>query len=186
MHQRISRSDKPDAGVMTERLSLQAPNLSDFPDMIALWSDPDVVRYIGGRVFSEEEIWQRLLRYRGHWAMLGYGYWTIRERGTGAYVGEIGFADWHRPGLPELAGSPEGGWVLCPPMHGKGYAGEALIAALAWLDRAVKPSASACIIAPDNVASLKLAERCGYRIARTGTYRDSETCILTREHAEAG
>ncbi|PCG14321.1 GNAT family N-acetyltransferase [Sphingomonas adhaesiva] len=186
MHHRVLASKKLDAANVTERLSLQMPALSDLPDMVALWSDPEVVRYIGGRVLSDEEIWQRLLRYRGHWALLGYGYWTVRERGTGAFVGEIGFADWHRPGLPELEGSPEGGWVLPPSMHGKGYASEALDAALAWLDRTVKPSSSACIIAPDNVASLKLAERSGYRLVRKGIYRDSETCILTREHAGPG
>lgn len=186
MHERISQGGMAGAAIATDRLSLQAPNLSDFPDMVALWSDPDVVRYIGGRVFSDEEIWQRLLRYRGHWALLGYGYWTIRERSTGAYVGEISFADWHRSGLPELGGSPEGGWVLRPSMHGKGYASEALAAALAWLDRTMKPPSSVCIIAPDNVASLKMAERSGYRIVRKGIYRDSETCILMREHAGTG
>ncbi|MFD2781148.1 GNAT family N-acetyltransferase [Novosphingobium pokkalii] len=117
MHERISQGDMAGAAIATDRLSLQAPDLSDFPDMVALWSDPDVVRYIGGRVFSDEEIWQRLLRYRGHWALLGYGYWTIRERGTGAYVGEIGFADWHRSGLPEL-GEP-GGRLGASPFHAR-------------------------------------------------------------------
>ncbi|MFD2781149.1 GNAT family N-acetyltransferase [Novosphingobium pokkalii] len=54
-------------------------------------------------------------------------------------------------------------------MHGKGYASEALAAALAWLDRTMKPPSSVCIIAPDNVASLKMAERSGYRIVRKGS-----------------
>ncbi len=168
----------------TERLTLRWPELSDLPAMTALWGDSDVVRYIGGKPFSAEDVWQRLLRYRGHWALLGYGYWIIRERTTGAFVGEIGFADWHRTGLAELAGRPEGGWVLSPAMQGRGYAGEALDAVLAWLDRTLGSPSSACIIAPDHGRSLRLAERRGYRIVRRATYRDSDTCVLLRERPD--
>lgn len=181
MEDQLASPVRSDAPLLSERLTLRLPELADLADMTALWGDSEVVRYIGGRPFSAEEVWQRLLRYRGHWALLGYGYWTIRERGTDAFVGEIGFADWHRTGLPELVGCPEGGWVLSPAMQGKGYAGEALDTALAWLDRLADTPSSACIIAPDNKPSLRLAQRRGYRIVRQATYRDSKTCVLVRE-----
>ncbi|MEH3099719.1 GNAT family N-acetyltransferase [Sphingomonas adhaesiva] len=184
MHAHSSGSEV-EAGLATARLTLRRPELADFADMVVLWGDPEVVRYIGGRASSEEEVWQRLLRYQGHWALLGYGYWTIREATTGAFVGEVGFADWHRSGLPDIIGKPEGGWVLSPTMQGKGYAGEALDAAMAWLDRTIEPTASTCIIAPENRRSLRLAQRRGYRIVRQTTYRDSETCILVRERQAA-
>ena len=171
--------------IVTNRLTMRWPALSDLPDMAELWSDPKVVRYIGGRAFTQEEIWQRLLRYRGHWALLGYGYWTIRETATGAFVGEIGFGDWRRTGLPELVGRPEAGWVLTPAMQGKGYAGEALDAALDWLEKAIRPSSSVCIIAPENKPSLRLAERRDYQIVRQATYGETDTFILVRGHLPA-
>ncbi len=186
MYPHISTTSSGEVGLTTARLTLQPSELSDFADMVALWGDAEVVRYIGGRAFSEEEAWQRLLRYRGHWALLGYGYWTIREAATGAFVGEIGFADWHRAGLPELVGRPEGGWVLDPAMQGKGYAGEALDAALAWLECTINPPSTTCIIAPENERSLQLAQRRGYRIVRQATYRESHTCVLVRERHKDG
>ena len=45
--------------------------LDDFLDSFAMWSDPEVIRYIGGKPFTREEVWARLLRYAGHWAHAG-------------------------------------------------------------------------------------------------------------------
>ena len=61
-----------------------------------MWADPEVTRYIGGRPFGVEEVWTRLLRYAGHWALLGYGYWAVIEKSSGRFVGEAGLADFHR------------------------------------------------------------------------------------------
>ena len=48
-----------------------------------MWSDAEVTRFIGGKPLSGEEVWARILRYAGHWSMLGYGYWLIEEKATG-------------------------------------------------------------------------------------------------------
>lgn len=172
--------------ILTDRLTMRLPEVSDFADMVQLWSDPDVVRYIGGRTSTDDEVWQRLLRYRGLWALVGYGYWTIRETKTGDFVGEMGFADWHRAGLPQLKGVPEGGWVLTSAMQGKGYAREALNAALQWLDRSITPRTSACIIAPENRRSLRLAEQCGYREVSRTAHRQTDTLVMVRDHLPRG
>jgi RimJ/RimL family protein N-acetyltransferase len=37
---------------------------------------------------------------------------------------------------PSLGSAPEAGWVMAPRAHGKGYATEAVRAALAWADAA--------------------------------------------------
>jgi RimJ/RimL family protein N-acetyltransferase len=50
----------------TERLILRAPTLDDFADSLAMWADPTVTRFIGGRPHTKEEVWSRLLRYIGH------------------------------------------------------------------------------------------------------------------------
>ncbi|WP_395336532.1 GNAT family N-acetyltransferase [Novosphingobium sp. BL-8H] len=46
--------------------------------------------------------------------------------------------------------------------HGRGYASEAGRAAQAWFD-ATQAKLTACLIAPANIPSLRLAERLGYR-----------------------
>jgi RimJ/RimL family protein N-acetyltransferase len=163
----------------TARLELVAPTAAHFADSAALWSDPDVVRHIGGRAFTQEEVWGRVLRYIGHWSALGFGYWVARERLTGAFVGELGFADWRREMSLGVAGQPEAGWVISPAAHGHGYATEGMQAALAWAD-ANLGAHSWCIIDPLNTASLRVADKLGYReIART-LYRGDTTIVLQR------
>jgi len=76
-----------------------------------MWGDPEVTRYIGGRPFTAEEVWSRLLRYIGHWQWIGFGTWVAEERATGAFVGEIGFCDYRREIDPPLD-LPEAGWAL--------------------------------------------------------------------------
>ena len=121
--------------IETGRLLLRGYRLDDFTACAALWADPYVTRFIGGRPLSAEESWARLLRYAGHWGLLGFGYWVIEEKSSGEFVGELGFADWKREIEPAIQ-VPEAGWVLATEAHGKGYATEALPrAALAWAGR---------------------------------------------------
>ncbi len=157
----------------TERLTLRPHSLADFDVFAAMWSDPAVVRYIGGRPFSREECWSRLLRQMGHWSLLGYGFWAVEESATGEFIGEIGFADLHRDIDPPIT-APELGWVLVPPAHGKGYATEAVRAALAH-QSSFDP---VCLIHPENLASLRVAEKCGFRELHRTTYHGSPTIQL--------
>jgi RimJ/RimL family protein N-acetyltransferase len=167
----------PDNTIETERLILRPHRAEDFDDLAALWADPEVTRFIGGRPSTAEESWARLLRYGGLWGLLGFGYWAVRERATGRFVGEVGFADFHR-GLG-FDGVPETGWVLAPRAQGRGQAGEAVRAALAWAD-ARSWLRTVCIIDPDNAPSLRLAEACGFREVRHTTYKDHPTIMFER------
>ena len=164
----------------TPRLLLRPHSLDDFAASFAMWSDPEVVRYIGGRPFTREEAWARLLRYVGHWQLLGYGMWAVVARDSGDWVGEVGLFDGKRDLDPPLD-APEIGWVLAPQSHGKGYATEAVRAVIAWGDqRFGVESRSLCLIHPENRASLRVAEKCGYRELRRVTYKNDPAIILGR------
>lgn len=145
-----------------------------------MWADPIVTRYIGGKPFTEEESWTRLLRYVGHWALLGFGYWVVEEKATGNFVGEIGFADYKRNLDPSLRDTPEAGWVFVSRCHGKGYATEAVRAAIAWGDARFDPSRTTCIIHPENLASIRVAEKCGYREFQLTNYKGQPTKVFVR------
>ena len=167
----------PDNTIETERLILRPHRAEDYDDLAAMWADPGVTRFIGGRPSTSEESWARLLRYCGLWGLLGFGYWAVRERATGRFVGEVGFADFRR-GLG-FDGVPEGGWILMPWAQGRGLAGEAVRAALAWGD-ARGWDRSVCIIDPDNAPSLRLAGACGYQETGRITYKDHPVVLLER------
>ena len=127
-----------------------------------MWSDPNVVRFIGGKPSTESQTWMRILNYAGLWALLGYGYWAIEEKPGGTFVGEGGFADFHRNLDPRMD-APEIGWAFATAFHGRGYATEAVQAIVAWGDRQLTPARTVCLIAPDNSASVRVAEKCGYQ-----------------------
>lgn len=165
----------------TPRLLLRGHTLDDFAHTAAMWADPQVTRHIGGRPLSREEAWGKLLRLAGHWAMLGFGYWVVCERASGRFVGEVGFANFERALDPPLAGAPEGGWVLAPWAHGKGYATEAVRAATAWLEGRMGPVRTVCLINREHTPSLRVAEKCGYRPWVETTYHGDAVIVLERD-----
>src|SRR5271163_4002760 len=118
--------------IETERLRLRCHRVDDFAACGAMWADPAVTRYLGVNPLKAEEVWARLLRYVGHWAVLGFGFWAVEEKETGSFVGDLGFMDFKRDMQASLKDVPEIGWILASHAHGKGYATEAVRAALTW------------------------------------------------------
>lgn len=170
--------------LQTKRLTMRGHRLDDFADCAAMWADPVVTRYIGGKPLSEEEAWTRLLRYAGHWALMGFGYWAIEERDTGHFVGELGFADYKRDIEPSIKGVPELGWALASKAHGKGYATEAVGAAVAWGDAHFGSARTVCLVHPENLASIRVAEKCGYKEFQRTTYKGHPTIMFARLFTE--
>ncbi len=166
--------------IETARLRLRGHAVADFENCLAMWSDPEVVRSIGGKPFQAEEVWARLLRYAGHWALLGFGFWLIEETDTRQFVGEVGFADYKRAIETSLQGLPEIGWALAASSHGRGYATEAVAAAVAWGDLHLGSPHTMCMIRPANLASIRVAEKCGYTEFERAAYKDQPTVLFRR------
>jgi len=164
----------------TERLLLRGHRPEDLEEFTAMWADPDFFRYLGGKPLSEEDVWRKMLTQQGHWVLMGYGYWAVEEKSTGRFVGCVGFSDFHRDLTPSIKGIPEIGWVLAPRVHGQGYATEAVQAVLTWAEQHFEPKKTACIIAPENVASLAVARKFGYQELAHTTYRGEPIVVLSR------
>lgn len=168
--------------IATERLLLRAHTPEDLAASLAVWGHAEVARFIGGRPSTREEIWWRLLRYAGLWAMLGYGYLAVVERASGRMIGDVGLADFKRASVPELDDIPEAGWALHPQFHGKGYAREAMQALLSWAgERGM--ARTCCIIDADNSASTGLAGKLGYVETGSVAYHGNNLILFTRDSA---
>jgi len=163
----------------TARLTLTPVAVSDYDDLVLLWQDAAFTRHITGRDLSAEEVWFRLLRDIGHWSVLGRGNWSMRLTETGAYVGSVGVLDYHRDVVPPM-GAPELGWGIGGAFQGQGLASEGVSAALAWADAVLKAPSTVCMIAPVNLASLRLAGHVGYVRYADGIYRDEPTILMER------
>jgi RimJ/RimL family protein N-acetyltransferase len=166
--------------IETERLILRPHRLDDFDAYVEMWADPDVVRFIGGKPFDRESTWTRFLRHAGVWQLMGFGFFAIEEKSTGAFVGEAGFHELRRQLDPSIEGTLEAGWGLTPNVQGWGYATEAMSAAIAWADSRFPGSRMTCIIDPDNLPSIRVATRMGFsELART-TYHEQPVALFER------
>jgi hypothetical protein len=114
----------------TARLRLRAACAADLDAQCAMLGDPQVMRFVGGQALSREETWRKLLCAPGLWALIGYGYWTLEDKASGAFLGQVGFADFKRGMTPSIEGIPEMGWMLAPHAQGRGFATEAILGAL--------------------------------------------------------
>ncbi len=145
-----------------------------------MWADASVTQFVGGRPLTPEEAWVKFLRNARHWPLLGFGFWVLEEISTGAFAGEVGLAYFYRELTPPVENLREAGWVLVPSMRGKGYATEAVSAALAWGDARFSDPRTICLIHPDNLPSIKVAHKCGFRESLRATYRGEPSLVLQR------
>lgn len=164
----------------TPRLILRAHEAGDLDAVAAMWSDPRVVRHITGTPSTREESWGRMLRYAGLWPLKGYGYWAVVEKVSGRFAGDVGLADFAREVDPPQSIAPEAGWAITPDAQGKGYATEAMLAALAWADAHLDRPHSYCILDAENKASVKVAEKCGYHPFAAITHKTWPTTLYRR------
>lgn len=129
-----------------------------------MYADPVVTRYLGdGQPLDEHASWRSCAALAGHWVLRGYGQWIAEERSTGTAMGRIGLYD--PAGWPGL----EVGWTLSPEHWGKGYATEGGAAAARYAFDVVGADKVVSLIQPDNLASIRVAEKLGGSVERTVT-----------------
>lgn len=143
----------------TQRLLLRWFRETDFDEYLAICQDPEVMRFLGdGTLMSEIDTWRQMASIMGHWYFRGYGLWAVEEKQSGKVIGRIG--------LIEPGGWPgfELGWTLARNQWGKGYATEGASRALKYAFTEMGRDHVISCIAPENIASIRVAERLGEKL----------------------
>lgn len=164
--------------IATDRLVLRPYRREDFDAFAAMWAAPEVVRFIGGVPFTREQSWARFLRHFGMWSVMGFGFFALEDRATGALFGEAGFHEVRREISPSLEGTLETGWALAPLAQGRGLAEEAVRAVLAWGAEAFPDRRKTCMIDAGHAASLHIAGKLGFSRYAGGTYQGKPMVLL--------
>jgi RimJ/RimL family protein N-acetyltransferase len=150
----------------TERLILRRFTEADADNLVALDSDPEVMRYLTGgpstpREEIERDILPAFLRYyeRGD----RYGYWAAIEKSTGDFIGWFHF----RPHAGAADDEPELGYRLVKSAWGKGYGTEASRALIhkGFTELGVRRVVASTDAA--HTASRRVMEKAGLTLART-------------------
>ena len=109
----------------TPRLRLPPLTRGHTEELVAMYRDPDVARYIGGDRLTDEVIPLQVADFADEWQARGYGQSAVLLRDSGAFVGRIGLHYWPEWDEVEL------GYILKHSAQGSGLATEG---ARAWLD----------------------------------------------------
>ncbi|MDP8994867.1 MAG: GNAT family N-acetyltransferase [Pseudomonadota bacterium] len=167
--------------IETERLVLRRYRAGDHDCVHRLASEPAIFRYSHHGPLSSEESWSMLLRHNGFWEMFGWGVFAVEEKESGDLVGQAGLSDFRRLLGRAFDPFPEITWSFEPRTQGRGYATEAARAALEWIERAHGVRRTVCLIHDANRASLRVAEKLGYREFDRREYRGYPAILFARE-----
>ena len=157
----------------TERLRLRTPRLDDMENVLELVSDPVAMTFIDEPTSDPARVREALERWLERWEVDGLGPFFVERREDGAFLGRTGFLVWDRRSWQKSTfavsgdhGQLELGWLLLRPHWGRGYATEAARAARDWASARGADSLIS-LIHPDNVRSIRVAEKLGALPAET-------------------
>ena len=148
--------------LQTERLILRPVEAQDFDAWAGFCADAETMEFLGG-VQPRAVAWRGFLSSAGAWVIQGFSMFSVVERSSGAWVGRVGTI--HPEGWP----GTEVGWGIVRERWGRGYAGEAAMAAMDWAADHLGWSEIIHTIANDNHASCRVATKLGSTILRRGT-----------------
>lgn len=141
--------------IETERLMLRPMEAGDVPALVALWTNADATRFMGGpreRDFLEKTFAEDLTA-----PPLDYDLWPVVERGSGACVGHCGLLDKDVDGVTEI----ELTYVIAPAYWGRGYATEIARALAVYAAESLALTRLIALIDPANSASAAVARKVG-------------------------
>ncbi|MBD8878114.1 GNAT family N-acetyltransferase [Roseibium polysiphoniae] len=138
----------------TQRLLLRVPSPSDFPAFLA-YATSHRTAFTGGAK-PEHAVFEKFASMIGHWALRGFGRFTITDRTSGAALGHVGPFQLVDEQLPELS------WTIwSDAAEGKGIAFEAAQTVNHWLFGPMGWTEAIAEVHPDNHRSQTMARRLG-------------------------
>jgi RimJ/RimL family protein N-acetyltransferase len=169
----------------TERLLLRMPRLEDAPAAAELLGNAEVMRFLGGETVPPEDVPTVVQKWIDRWALNDVGPFVIERREDGRFVGRAGVLvwdtrTWTHCTLAEAReyAQPEIGWALARVYWGNGYATEAALAVRDWARAERGLDHLISLIAPDNVASQRVAERMGAHPTDTVDLFDTHEAVI--------
>lgn len=156
----------------TARLRLRRLRPADAPVLVALDRDVEVMRYIGSRGGTPEEIAERV-RQRIDADHGPLGWWLIETLADGAFQGVAALLPMPDGGDVELA------YRLARPAWGQGIATEAAAALVEWAFARTGLERLVAVTFPENVASRNVLEKVGFRYDGMTDYKEFRVAHFT-------
>lgn len=149
----------------TKRLILRHLTPTDLDDLFALYRDPNVRKYIPDAPDTYEETRQELAWHmNSHPEHPELGLWATIHRETEQFIGRCGLLPWTLDGQLEV----EVAYTLARAYWGQGLGTESAQAILDYGFETLGLTRLICLVEPENVASIRVAEKIGMTFEREG------------------
>lgn len=143
----------------TDRLFLKLTEYSDLEHLIALRSDPEVMKYIGdGLTQSREQVENFLNSTVKYQDKNGFGFCSVFEKRSGEFIGQAGL---FHLGFNEDQAEIEIAYRLHKKYRGNGFAIELVKALIQWGFSHLSIKRLVAVVHPENMRSLKVLEKAG-------------------------
>ncbi len=165
----------------TARLTLRAMDESDAPQLVEIYKDAILTRFMGAgpSVVAQEVL--HIERHREqHYDRKGYGILAFVHRETGELIGRGGFMHIAVDGeeLIELT------YLLGAEYRKQGFVTEAVQELLRWAREELKLDHVVALIHPDNVDSVRVVERSGFEHVGFSSHPHHEVVVRYDIHLQ--
>lgn len=168
--------------IESERLTLRRYSDDDFLFLRKMAADPEMMKYVGNGQTRDKDGALRFL----YWVYQGYkddpetGLLLLERRSDGLPVGHAGLVPQKVDGADEW----EIGYWIARDEWSNGYATEAARALQHYAFNLLKKERLVSLIHPDNIASQKVAEKCGMRLEKTSRLWDNSVNVYSIQREE--
>jgi ribosomal-protein-alanine N-acetyltransferase len=173
------------AELETDRLLLRRWRGGDLDAYARMCADPEVMRYLSGRM-TREQCEAQIARFERGWTERGFGLWAVEDKATGMFIGFVGLLyhdDW-----PEGDDKTEVGWRLDRSFWGRGLATEGALASVRYGFEKLGLERIISITVPENIASRRVMEKAGLTYRGETHWRGYDVVwyVIDRRDWEAG
>jgi ribosomal-protein-alanine N-acetyltransferase len=148
----------------TRRLFLRSLEAEDLDSLFALYRDPEICRYFPDGTLTYEQTREEL-----DWFLQGgdpahpeLGLWATIHKETGRFIGRCGLIPWTIEGREEV----EVAYLLAKDHWRRGLGAEIAGALVHHGFERLQLSRLIALIDPENLASIRTAEKAGFRFER--------------------
>ncbi len=149
----------------TPRLYLRSLQVSDLNSMAQMYSNIEVMRYIGaGKTFTKEQCEKSIAGWNEYETKHGFANWAIVLKDGDKFIGKCGFS--YLPDNSDI----EISYMLDEPHWEKGFASEISMAALDYGFDKLNLKRIVAMAYPENSVSIKIIEKMGMKLEKVAEY----------------
>lgn len=167
--------------IQTSRLQIIPLEESDFSQALDMMRNPEVMRFIGNGVKTNEEARSLFEQFLSHQKKFGHSLGKVIDKSDGSFIGLGGVVHY---ALEENNPTVEVGYWLNPPYWGKGYASEIAKHCVDWAFENLAIDRIVGVTDPENSASQRVLQKAGLVPEGTADYKGREVQLFSRKAPE--